>query len=86
MSAQILVGALAGLLLADYYKVDKLKSVLASIVLGFVNVWIFLHLTVRKQWTVGKTLVAMFIGYFLLFWAIFSVALVVGIAGQVARS
>jgi len=75
MLAQIVVGTLAGVILADHYKIDRFKSVLASIVLGFLNVWIFLHLTVRKGWTVGKAVGVIIVGYLLLLWMIATAAL-----------
>ncbi len=77
MLAQIVVGTLAGVILADHYKIDRFKSVLASIVLGFLNVWIFLHLTVRKGWTTGKAVGAIIVGYLLLMWAAFTIGFII---------
>jgi len=88
MLAQVLIGAFVGLLFADHYKTDRLKTILSSIVLGFINVWIFLHLTVRKGWSTGKAVGAIVIGYLLLFWIVFTFALLIGLAnaGTVVRS
>lgn len=85
MLAQIVVGVFAGILLADHYKIDRLKSVLASVVLGFINVWIFLHLTVRKGWTTGKAVGGIVIGYLLFFWAVFTLAVLANAGSTVVR-
>ncbi len=76
----VIVGAFIGVLLADHYKVDRVKSVLASVILGFINVWIFLHLTVRRHWSTGKAVGVMIVGWLLLFWFIFTAAFIVGLA------
>jgi LytS/YehU family sensor histidine kinase len=82
----ILVGIFAGILLADHYKIDKLKSVLASIVLGFINVWIFLHLTVRKGWSTGKSIAVIVAAYAVLGWLVFALAVVAAAGSTVVRS
>jgi hypothetical protein len=64
--AQIFVGVFAGILLADHYKTDRIKAVLGSVVLGFFNVWIFLHLTMRKGWTTAGAIAAIVGGWFAL--------------------
>lgn len=64
--------ALIGWMLADHYETSVPKTILASIVFGFVNVWIFLHLTERRK--IGR---AASVGLIVLLW--FTVGFVIGL-------
>ncbi len=81
----VLLNIFAGTLLADHYKTDRLKGILAAVIVGWFNVWIFLHLTVRKGWTTGKAIVAIVIGWMLLVWIIFSLFFTAAVLGQVVK-
>lgn len=74
----VIVGLFAGILLADHYKIDRVKSVLASVILGFINVWVFLHLTVRKGWSTGKAVGAIVIAWVILLWTVLMLVIVSG--------
>lgn len=78
----VLVNVFAGILLADHYKVDRLKGVLGSAILGWFNAWVFLHLTVRKGWGTGKAVGVIVIGWTVMFWIIFAVFFTATIVGE----
>lgn len=75
----------AGVLLADHYGADRLKSILGSVLLGWFNVWVFLHLTVRKGWGAGKAVAVIVVGWMVVLWGIFMLFFTAAFVGEVVK-
>lgn len=73
----ILASVFVGLLLAQHYKVDKLTTVLGSVLLGWVNVWAFLFLHVGKGFSTVKSLMWIVLAYLALFCVLVGAAILV---------